>query len=234
MRMLDRTGTDLTFRLRKLVLADTPDVFALHRRVRLASVFGALDPRSPREFAKLLADKRAAAVGAHIGGRLVGYAISVVPDEPSAPSLRFLARFGAEGEGCAESRGIGVAPEHQKNGIGAAMIRFQRSLMEADGIAHAFNIVLLRNEIGVIARLAGGAAMVDHVADRNDDICFLAYTGPLRGSFDPSAACAVPLAAECEQRRLFSLGHAVMTCERGGAAHEAGVTLVFSPERRPA
>jgi ribosomal protein S18 acetylase RimI-like enzyme len=226
------TGTDFTPKIRRLYPADTDQIFDVHERVRSASLRGALDPRAFDEFTGMLADPRTAAVGAEAGSRLVGYAISIVPRVRSTAARSFLARFGADGERFAESRGIAVLPDFQRCGVATALLRRQQVILHSQEVKHSFNIILQRNQTGIAARLANGAMLVGQVADRYGAPCFLAYSGPLCAHFDPAAASVVPLTDICEQKRLFDLSHAVLSCRPDVDSRESAFALVFSPECR--
>lgn len=204
-------------RLRGLGPGDLGALLALYARVAAEAPHGHLAARPADEFAALLADPAALAIGAEAGGVLVGYVLCR-SGPVAALGLAPLGRLAiGQDEAVAASAGILVARDWRRRRVAAALIRMRSARLSDRGVRHHVGLVATDNHRGIHLHLGSGALLVGL---HRDSQCwnFVHYTGALirrRPDGPPASLCDLGDRASLDAG--FARGLAGLSLDRAAA-----------------
>lgn len=209
----------MTVEIRVLERADGDRVFALFRESVARLPRGFLERKSREDMERILSASPRGCVGAFVGGRLAGYALSEVAPWPATAAGNAITRRIRPGEPVADGRGTLAAPAFAGRMMGVRLTRARRDLLASQGVRHVLGAIVTGNIGSVRMFLRCGHALCGFERDSFGLRNFSHYGGPLAAAGPPGDG--IETASHDKMARLFAEGYVCRKLRRAPGGAEA-------------
>jgi GNAT superfamily N-acetyltransferase len=199
--------------IERLGTADASEIeqlfFAVEQRVEP----GFLARRAPGYYKRILCEEKAAAVGAKIGGALIGYSVSYRVRENPYPEVKFLHEIDATRSIVYKGVGTVILPGYEGRLLARRLLIALEKWMLECGMNHFLGLTAIGNSLGFGNILRAGGYLVGLASDEVS-LNYVAYTGSLKRAFVPVDKSLVDWNAVDEHKTFFDDGYVVTGIEK--------------------